>query len=179
MFHKWVEWFWDKGPWYDKEDFLITLKHPSSWWGIWHVRVFFECLSRVLAYVPVLWSNHDFDHGYILRLLRYKIKRTRDHIMHHKMHTEWRRDVWHMNYAILLLDRIMADDYFIDEWVKHFEKWPSIMQTDEQGRCFSPSMPDDERAEWEPLHKKTEDAKTKDWHNLWKFLDEHLREWWD
>ena len=163
----------------DKEELLITLKHPSAWPGIWHVRLFFRKLFKVCAYVPVLWNNEDFDHGYILKLLRYKIKRTRNHIAKHQLHTEWQRDVWNMNYALLLLDRVMADDYFIDEHHAHWEKWPMKFEVDEQGRHFSPSMSDAERADWEPLHQKTVQAEQDDWHNLWKFLDEHLKEWWD
>ena len=168
MFEAIKEWIEDGG-----------LKYPSHWPGIWHVRLFFTKLFKVLAYIPVLWNNEDFDHGYILKLLRYKIARTRDHIAkHHKLHTEWQKDVWNMNFAILLLDRIIADDYFVEEWHTHFEKWEKkpVLEGD---HYVWPSMSDEERAEWEPLHQKTVKAEQDDWHNLWKFLDEHLKEWWD
>jgi hypothetical protein len=165
------------------DEFWITLKYPSSWWGIHHVLTLYHRVARVLAYVPVVWDNEDFDHGYILRMLRYKIKRTRDHIAHHQIHTEWERDVKNMDAVIVLLDRIEADDYCKEEWGLYYDKWNPKrelkFEPTPDGNSRMKSMTEQERLEFRAVADKDYAAMEQDWHELWHMLDLHLRSWWD
>ena len=184
---KFAQWKERVCDWYQYE-----FRYPSGWWGIRHVRAFFRNTFRILTYIPVLWNNEDFDHGYILELLRYKIKRTRDHIAHHQIHTEWERDVKCMDHAIELLDRVIKDDYFMEEFRAHEAKWNPTgdflardkdgnpIESDEGSGYFKGrEHSEPEMAEFRIWADKKYAAEAQDWHELWKLFDEHLKEWWD
>jgi hypothetical protein len=68
-------------------------------------------IRRVLDYIPVLWEDREFDWTYLCILLRKKLQR---------MEKFFREDAWtaskdidspKIHECILLLDRIIADDY--------------------------------------------------------------------
>ena len=160
--------------WYD-----LTFKYPSCWWGIRHIRACFWNIVRIFAYIPVIWGNEDFAYDYILKMLRYKIKRTRDHIARHQIHVGYEKDVANMDVAIEMIDTVLADDYFRDEWNAWHESHPLKILIDEDGEHYTPSMTDEERAEFKPLADKTYAAADQAWHDLWEFLDKHAKEWWD
>ena len=146
---KLVEWFWDKSPWYDAEEFLIALKHPSGWWGISHVRHRIWFLRCWFSYAPVLWNDMDVNHGEILGILAHKLKRMKRHFDTCPNHGEREMRAAEIAQAIEIIERVHADDYFIDEWVKHFEKWekkPTKEIHDGQEVYCYPSMSDEERA---------------------------------
>jgi hypothetical protein len=165
------------------EDFLITLKHPLSWWGIRHMRTLYRSCARVLAYVPVIWSNEDWDYSYILRLLRYKIWRTRHHIAKHRIHVNWEKDVESMDSVIIILDRIIEDDYCKEDWDAFYDKWNPERslrtEVDDEGNTQILPMGEEEGAEFKVIADKDHAATESDWKALWTMLERHLRDWWD
>ena len=162
-----------------KEWYEYDFKYPRNWWGIYHVRVAFWNVMRIFAYIPVIWTNEDFDHGYILKMLRYKIKRTRDHIAKHRIHEGWDNDVANMDTAIKMIDAVIADDYFRDEWNAWHEGHPFRTLINEDDTHYIASMTDEERAAFKPLADKTYAAAEQAWQDLFEYLKKHMREWWD
>lgn len=163
------------------EDLWITIKHPSSWWGIRHIGDFVWFLRAWFSYAPVLWNDMDVDWGEAMDLLEHKFKRMKKHFETCPYHADREKLAEELSVAIETIKRVKADNYFIDEWVAHFEKWEKKpvkeIHNDEEVYCY-PSMSDEERLEWEPLHQKTEEAKEKDWHDLFFYLEHRMRSWW-
>ena len=67
-------------------------------------------LNRLLAYLPVILDDIDYDYGACLILLRFKLSRLKDHISEHQMHDRWEKDVKGIQHAMDLLDKYEKDD---------------------------------------------------------------------
>jgi hypothetical protein len=41
--------------------------------------------ARLVAYLPLIWEDRDFDYGYVLSLMFFKLRRLRKHILDHNI----------------------------------------------------------------------------------------------
>lgn len=42
------------------------------------IKRFFEKISKIISYLPILWQDEDWDYEYLLVLMKFKLKRMRD-----------------------------------------------------------------------------------------------------
>ncbi len=80
-------------------------------------------LRRIIDFVPIVWSDYDFDCQSGLYMLIYKkLERLEPclrngHLLNGEKYAKEVRNV------MLVLERIMADDYCFEERLDHLKKW--------------------------------------------------------
>jgi hypothetical protein len=120
---------------------------------------FFRFLIKWFQYAPILWRDYDWDYAYILRLLQYKLRRTREQLWKYDYLLNTRRQCKEIRLAELLIDRILKDEY-VD-----FEPWHNGAEADE--------------ALFRRLIAHDAYLKDQDWQYLGKHLAKYMRYWWD
>lgn len=146
-------------------------KYCSSWWIYWlnlpHDIWFF--IRKMWDYAPILWEDMDCDYIYLLRLMRFKIRRMRDLIGEDDFIAHTEDVVAEMAKADVLLRNVVDEDPD-DEWSEHYNQFCIYKKiTDPCGN--------------EELHLKalrlTALRDKRNWLNLWKYLSKHAQGWWD
>ena len=68
-------------------------------------------LKRILAWLPLLWNDSEFDQSYLLTVLAFKLRRMSEY--HTNMgHTQNRlRTAHQLTQAAVLCERMAAEDY--------------------------------------------------------------------
>ena len=75
-------------------------------------------LQNLWDYFPLIWRDRDYDWEYLAKLMEFKINRIADHIGKYGHHVCAAEDVKEMRLCVLLLRRIIADDYPIQQGVR-------------------------------------------------------------
>lgn len=137
-------------------------------------------IVRLCAWFPVLWEDEDFDFHYLLRIMKFKIGRMRQHIQDHNHHVNADKDCHRMRIAELLLGRILESNYGVDEYLEFEKKWgrPTLGEGHPHANVHNIN-----RLEFEyELHrmiKRGEQQEEADWEYLWRHLKKYMRRWWD
>ncbi len=146
------------------------------------IRHFFRWVVKVCQYAVVLWDDADWDYAHILKLLKYKLERTRKCIVKNDIIMEVDRVADEIRTAELLIERILHDDYFDhDDYAAHEKKWGPLV--------FDPYMRhENERTEKDKEEcnrefRRMSDAayakEVADWAYLWDHFRKHMKSWWD
>lgn len=156
------------------------------------IRRFLRRFKRIAQYLPLIWKDEDFDHAYILKMLQYKIRRTREHIGTCQRHTEWRRDVKAMKQAERLiqdhldsraaekLDRAYNKIWGKLTWdMKPNEDGSSSTMTFGRTKTKTPAEKKKEHAAFSIHCKERFAAEEREWNQIWDHLAKHMRSWWD
>lgn len=96
--------------------FLFRMRVSHAWTRVtvW-LRHVVDFVPRVIAYVPVLWRDADFDHRFLHQMMRYKLSRMAPNMSP--------RQARQIRLALVLLDRIIEDDYCAAEYTAHENQW--------------------------------------------------------
>lgn len=162
------------------------------------ITVFRECLVRTARWLPIIWKDRHWDHGFILEILRHKIRFTRECIGKYNRHTTVEEDCRNMKIAEFLIKRIQDDNYY--DWMnrEHDEKWGKLDWSCE-GRNKDNILFDNKfsnsgltrsgiksQKDWEAERKEhrrigeyAKYMKNQDYIYLFKHLHKHLECWWD
>ena len=156
-------------------------------------RHFFGWCRLMWDYAPILWNDVDWDYSSILRLLQYKLSRTRKYIVEHDRHLHSQKYGKQMAHAEFLIDRILIDEYLPKEVAAHDEKYGEwdwdftpcndgtdcSFMTSKNAKCATPQ--EQKRADnaRHTLYKKQEAAKQKDYDRLFSHIRKYIQHWWD
>lgn len=91
--------------------------------GVFKIRRFFRKLSRAAAYATFGWSNHDFDSGYLLDALHFKLQRMHKFMTSKDAYSvQEKHTLQSLRLATRLAKKLTTDDYshFMDQ---HDKKW--------------------------------------------------------
>lgn len=169
-----LKWFW-----YDKD-----LRYFP--------RLFCRWVKKVFQYAVFLWNDQDYDNHFILRLLQYKIKRTRESMRAANLLENTDRYCRQMRYAEVLIDRILKDNYCQDEYKQLDEKWGESIWFDRPSstnpecfevkitrkKCVTQTDEEQEGQETLDVFKKQDVAREKDLDKLFRHLRKNIQYWW-
>jgi hypothetical protein len=156
-------------------------------------------IMKLIEYSQLLWSDEDWDWAYIVIMLRYKIKRTRDCIDRNQIIAdEERHDILRqMDLVIKLLDRVERDKYcdFLERAIvtEHGENFHQYFRRD--GGCLYEIMygkgPDDYDSKYTEkerellLHRylaanrAAGRMKSRDLERAFRVTGKYIQYWWD
>ena len=133
-------------------------------------------LTNLSLWFKIIWQDRHWDFIFIYMILRHKLILTRRHLMENHNYKGFERDAHKIKICVLLLDRLIKDDYFADkidnqnstEWL-HEDLY--LLHTPEEngrrGRLFKRAV------------KHEELLKNQDLDLLFKLLRKHVQKWWD
>lgn len=170
------------------EDFTDSLDNkfirtPKQW---------FRKIVKIIQWIPVLWRDYDFDHSYIFELLRYKLVRMEKLF---RSDRAWGKKAFEqadkIRVAICLLDRICDNKYTSNAIMFHERKWgESEMITEKVDGGYRlvnfvyPKAKNEEEQkqadkEISRLYKHSNYMEKQDIEYLFKYLNKHIRGFWD
>ena len=68
-------------------------------------------IASVQYWAQTIWKDRNWDHAYLLIMLRHKLKAMHSRWIRLKWHVGWNDDAHKMRICILLLDRLIEDNY--------------------------------------------------------------------
>lgn len=130
-----------------------------------------ELKKKVSDYRKFLRDDCDFDYSSILKMLRYKLKRTREHIVKHDLVADAQDVGADIKKVEDLLKRVIADKYDEKCWREIEKKFGSRHIGSEPSQEMRQAMLD---AEEQALDAKKEDLK-----KAFDIMLERIWFWWD
>jgi hypothetical protein len=134
---------------------------------IWRIRNFFKSVARLWVWLPVIWRDRDYDYGFLLTLIDFKLSRMKPVIgSGYSVHAQ--DYALQIEKARLLIRNIHEDPD--DEFSAHYDQWDGLGDNyeecdahEEHSAALVASMKRDRR----------------NWHALWKHFNKYMRGWWD
>src|SRR5574343_1898758 len=89
------------------------------------MRELLRSIIRICQWIPILWKDRDWDHGFLTNIVVFKLQRIRDDIKKRDITESTKRTEKQINYALFLIDQIQNDiptrfaqenDILLDKW---------------------------------------------------------------
>jgi hypothetical protein len=146
-------------------------------------------IRNVVRYAPVIWSDRDWDHYYLLKLLEFKFRNMAVACGDEGHHVNSDREGRQLRVCAHLVKRIREDDYFKNlagpiEY-RRSGKVLSTYRTHLRTRRFGYISPVHRNGiavtwnEYKRLHDQAEKQKHDDLALLTTMIRRHLLTWWD
>jgi hypothetical protein len=148
--------------------------------------------TKLREYRAFLKDDHDWDWLYILRLLQYKLRRTREGIVYNRIVADRQRIAQQIRQVERLFERVREDRYF-DEistgFKKKYGQLKMVFGKKEPGRAGSSltftftkvkaaDLPAANR-EWHWLRLRAEKLQRAELRQAFSLMEKHLFGWWD
>lgn len=91
-------------------------------------------IKNLIVWFPVIWKDRNFDQHYIFLILHHKLKMTEENVRNGP-HTTAEQDAKQIKLCVLLLERLIKDDYLFMVMKDHDIKWGS-------GKMVTEPIPD-------------------------------------
>ena len=155
-------------------------------------------IPNIFKWLPVIWRNRPWDHYFIYDVLHKQLSLMEEHIRKYGYHVHHKKDAKQIKIAILLIERIMKDEYYENVFKNHDEKWGEShlnwkeMDEEEFGykkdvvalditrdNAITKEQKDQERKEFRRLSLKVEEQRKQDINILFEHIKKHIEGWWD
>lgn len=150
-------------------------------------------IPNLIKWAPVIWRDKDWDQYFLYVILKFKLEQME------KLHLEYGHTLNAEKYAgemrtcILLLDRIIKDDYLMNALKPHEEKWGELEMSSKplpnNPELFSVSFTvekavtkeeiDQENKARKRLYKHVDSLEKQDLDMLFKNIRKYVGGWWD
>ena len=150
-----------------------------------------ELKKRLREYTPILKEDQDYSYHFVLKMLRYKLERTRKHIIDHDIIVDAKLVGKEIQEVIKLLERVEKDKYF-QELMKPINKKygkPKMVfgKADKKGTSsltfkYKNDTPAKEKVRNKASRKAFEDAdkaRQGDLEKAFALMAKNIWKWWD
>ena len=128
----------------------------------------FTNIKHIIKWIPVLWTDKDWDSWYIYTILEFKLKNTASHLRDHNLYVGVERDCERIETCVRLIEKLKEEEY-MTEWVDMSN--PLFEETN----CGLKEIDELERN----LMKECEDRHFKARRILFDLLERNIEKWWD
>lgn len=136
---------------------------------------FTDFLKRCWDYIPLLWSDRDWDHAFLLNMMQFKIKRMKELHIRCKRHVGVEKTIKQLLICEQLLDRLAKDEYTDKTYQEHNEKWYPGMDIWDRLNERNPK----ESKEFRKIMDHGEYMYQQDVDLFCKIFKKYHRKWWD
>lgn len=120
---------------------------------MWRIHRIIRRIKNLIRWLPIIWKDEQWDHYYILELLKHKLIFTAEHTRKFGFHTSSDYDADRMMLCVRLIEKV-------------------------QNEAYMEELINDDELTQEKLNaamKKQDKAQRL----LFKILDKHIQGWWD
>jgi len=161
--------------------------------SFWRVKNFIEGIpykiyygiKNLILWFPVIWNDRNWDFYFIYKVLHHKLKLTEKTIREADNHTTAQRDAKKIRVCLVLLNRLMKDEYETNIFKQVDEKWGELQMKLVNGyvNISRPNIKNEkdetlERKQSQLCYEKVEQIKKQDLDLLSKYLQKYIRTWW-
>ena len=104
MSEEYNEWYWRLYRWLRWE---LPYQHKYIKYGV----------KNLYKWFWVIWKDRDWDHYYILQVLKFKLEKQADHLAENGFHNNAQRDAELIMTCVRLIDKLQ-NEYYYDELCK-------------------------------------------------------------
>lgn len=127
-------------------------------------------LRNIVAWLPILWHDEDYDFTYTLRILRFKFKRLRQHMEQHTFIAHAEDVIAELAQADVYL-RNVGDEDPDDEWSMHYDQWHT-------GLGINRPCGAGKKVCLKSLGDSAKRSR-RNWRRVWRHIEKHAEGWWD
>lgn len=148
--------------------------------------------KNLIRWFPIIWNDRQWDHIYIYKIFQKKLSLTEKYLRYNGIHVDAKRDADKIKTCVILLDRLLKDDYHDMAFKRHYEKWgmPELRTEKTENENFSRlhvvydgvKTEEDDKKERKEFHSAWEHEKylrEQDLDLLFKIMRKHIQGWWD
>lgn len=151
------------------------------------LRTIHNGIMNLLYWFPIIWKDRNWDHHFLFVLLRHKLQSMEKFFRGEDAWSLYgERDADNIKKCILLIDRILEQDYSEMAFKKHDEKWGEIQMDFKPDRILNiyrpnvtPENKELERKENSKCHEHEDYLAKQDLEYLFHLLVKYVRCWWD
>ena len=144
-------------------------------------------IKNLIRWFPVIWNDRQWDSYYFFKIIRRKLEIMEPFYRYNAMFLRSESEADRMKVCIMLLDRIIEDNYHEMAYKKFDKKWgESEMLFNEDGSLNiayeNVKTEEDEKNKNKDIkesHNKEEFLINQDIEYLFKILNKRIRFWWD
>lgn len=148
-------------------------------------------VKNLFRWFKIIWKDRNWDNQYIYSILHHKLNLQERHIRKHDNHTDAQKIARKMRLCVLLLERLMKDDYNDLAFYFHNKKWGepefNLIDVDDEYKKLDITHENVNTKEEEEQHFKEykrcsehEDMlREQDLDMLFKLMRKHIQTWWD
>jgi hypothetical protein len=117
--------------WYEnyKVSNWVYDKIYDFWWA--YLRRGMNRIKHMLKWIPILWNDYDFDSGYLIKIMEFKLKGIQDTLKKNNMYVGWEYDVAKINVVRKLL-KAHEDETYATEYTDFYDSNFDFVQIDEK-----------------------------------------------
>lgn len=154
---------------------------------LWKIKTF---VLKMFAYAPILWRDRDFDWAFILTILQFKLKRTREYLVEENIIGDIDKISSEIKQAEDIIDEIFKDDFCKEEHEAHTAKWGehkdnfvptkngALRWDMSREKAITPEEKEQERKEIMEIYELEEKRMGEAWDRLFTHLKANIRGWW-
>jgi hypothetical protein len=150
-------------------------------------------IINLIKWFPIIWQDRDYDQVYICYILQYKLSLMEKFLREkgHCINSE--KDAFNIKKCVILLDRIIKDEYHENVFKNHDKKWGEIKLSSkpyENDKEFHKLLisrknvvtkedEEQEKKEYRRLNKHEVELKNQDYKYLFYLMEKYIKHWWD
>jgi len=149
-------------------------------------------VRNIIRWFPIIWGDRDWDSHFIFRLLQKKLSNVENHMRYYAWGLSSEKDADKIRVCVLLLDRIIKNNYEEMVFKHHDKKWGELEisygKTDKTGystldfnRINAKTIEEKEKEMGESirLYEHRDMLLKQDVQYLFKLMNKHILGWWD
>ena len=136
-------------------------------------------VKNCYLWIKTIWIDKQWDDYYFLKLMRLKLSLMEKYFRHHGMSTEAVKDADNIERCIVLLDRILADDYSEDAFTEYNRKYKIDTDNFDLASITKPIVDPTQQSDFKNAIQIELDMKENDFNELFQILRENIQSWWD
>jgi len=144
-------------------------------------------VKNLAIWLPVIWKDRWWDSHFIYPIIHKKLSLVEKATRKYGIHVHAEKDADKIRKCVLLLERIMSDEYMKIAFKRHDERWGETTMefTEKDGVVFRHEKVIDEKDEVAQLKdfkaamEHEEMLRKQDIELLFKLMNKHIQTWWD
>lgn len=130
-------------------------------------------------WIKIIWIDKQWDDYFFLKIMRLKLTLMEKYFRYHGMSTESVNDADKMKRCIVLLDRILNDNYSEDAFIEYNRKYKINTDDFDLASITKPITDPTQQADFKSAIQIETDMKENDFNELFKIIRENIQSWWD
>jgi hypothetical protein len=149
-------------------------------------------IKNLIRWFPVIWQDRNWDQYYIYVILHKKLT-LMEKGLRNGCHLYADKTADQVKICVLLLDRLIKDEYHENAFKRHEEKWgeaefnfEDLEEKPDQCRLLITRLnvktkkdEEQERKDFMRTSKHSDQMKNQDVEMLFKIMNKHIQGWWD
>jgi len=151
-------------------------------------------LARLWSYLPIIWTDRDWDSHYLVRLMRHKAERMERYLTNYSQAVHLKKNLKGLRDLCQLLKRLEDDNYDLVQLEPHDQKWGAAIFRSEPIKDSDPKISrvhiarsnvktaqnmKQERREFMSCMKRADACRHRDLRHVGALFDHHFLTWWD